>query len=80
MKNIGHEDLSWGEVAICNDYAEIVIDYCRENNIDLSGPFEAECGVLECNNKVLNFNEWCAYDLDHYIDDIIITIGMLVEQ
>ena len=47
MNYIEHEDLSWEEAAICSEYAEKVINYCRENNIDLSGPSDAEFGILE---------------------------------
>lgn len=76
MKNIEHEDLSWEEVAICNDYAEVVINYCRENDIDLSGPSEAESAILECNREELDFKEWCSLDLEYFLGDIIIAIGM----
>ena len=80
MNYIEHEDLSWEEEAICSEYAEKVINYCRENDIDLSGPDAAEYGILEFDRNGLNFNEWCACDLDYFIGDIIIAIGMTVEQ
>lgn len=80
MNYIEHEDLSWEEVAICSEYAEKVINYCRENDIDLSGPSDAEYGILEFDRNGLNFNEWCACDLDYFIGDIIIAIGMILEQ
>ena len=75
-----YENFSWEEVSICSEYAEKVINYCRENDIELSGPDIAEYAIRDFDSKVLNFNEWCACDLDYYIDDIIITIGMTVEQ
>ena len=79
MNYIERENLSWEEVAICSEYAEKVINYCRENDIDLSSPSAAEYGILEFDREVLNFNEWCACDLDNYIGDIIVAIGMAVE-
>jgi len=79
MNYIEHEDLSWEEVSICSEYAEKVISYCSENDIDLSGPSAAEYGILEFDREVLSFNEWCACDLDNYIGDIIVAVGMAVE-
>jgi len=79
MNYIERENLSWEEAAICSEYAEKVIGYCREKGIDLSGPSAAECRIMEFDREVLNFNEWCACDLDDYIGDIIVAIGMAVE-
>ena len=61
------------------EYAEKVIGYCRKNEIDLSSPAAAEMSIREFDREVLNFNEWCACDLDDYIGDIIAAIGMTVE-
>ena len=79
MNYIERGNLSWEEISICSEYAEKVINYCRENDIDLSGPSAAEYGILEFDREVLNFNEWCACELDDYIGDIIVAIGMAVE-
>ena len=79
MNYIEHENLSWEEAAICSEYAEKVIGYCRKNEIDLSSPDAAEMAIREFDREVLNFNEWCACDLDDYIGDIIAAIGMTVE-
>ena len=80
MKYIAHEKLGWDEASFCSDYAEKVIDYCRDKGIDLSNPAAAEYAIQEFDRKVTKFNEWCANDLDKYIGDIIAAISKTVKR
>ena len=75
MKNISYQEL-----LICQKYANEVIGYCRNCNMDLSGPDDARQGILEFDRKCFGFHEWFGYDLCDYIDNIITEIGMILEQ
>lgn len=80
MKYIVHEKLGWDEASFCSDYAEKVIDYCRDNGIALSDPTSAEYGIREFDRNVTKFSEWCANDLGKYIGDIIAIINKTAKR
>lgn len=76
MKNI-----SYGELANCQDYAEKVIDFYKLcNNGELPRyASDAECAVREYNKEHRGFKALYGYSMRGYINTIVDCIGMIVE-
>ena len=68
------------ELFICQKYANEVIGYCDEYNIELLTADDAKEGILEFDRKCIGFKEWFGYDLYDYLGDIIAEIGMILEH
>lgn len=76
MKNI-----SYGELANCDDYAEKVVDFYKMcNNGDLPKyASDAELAVREYNKEHRSFKALYGYSIRGYINTIVDCIGMIVE-
>ena len=76
MKNI-----SYGELANCQDYAEKVIDFYKMcNNGELPRyASDAEMAVREYNAEHRGFKCLYGYSIRGYIDTIVDCIGFIVE-
>ena len=77
MKNI-----SYGELADCQDYAEKVVNFYKFcNNGQLPKyPSDAELVVREYNNERRRFKDLYGYSIRGYIDTIVECIGFIVES
>ena len=76
MKNI-----SYGELAVCQEYAERVIRMyraCNHGNPPISAS-EAELAVREYNNDFTKFKHLYGTSIRGYIQTIVECIGMIVE-
>ena len=76
MKNI-----SWGELANCQDYAEKVIDFyklCNNGKLPMSKG-EAEIAVREYNKEHRSFKAIYGYSIRGYVENIVDCIGLIVE-
>ena len=76
MKNI-----SYGELANCQNYAELVIDFYKMcNNGELPRyASDAEMAVREYNKEHRSFKALYGYSIRGYIDTIVDCIGWIVE-
>lgn len=76
MKNI-----SYGELANCQDYAEKVIDFYKLcNNGDVPRyASDAEMAVREYNKEHRGFKALYGYSIRGYINTIVDCIGLIVE-
>ncbi len=76
MKNI-----SYGELANCQDYAEKVIDFYKMcNNGDVPRyASDAEIAVREYNKEHRGFKALYGYSIRGYINTIVDCIGLIVE-
>lgn len=76
------ENISWGEIANCQDYAEKVINFYKMcNNGELpKHASDAELAVREYNKEYRPFKSIYGYSIRGYIDTIVDCIGWEVEQ
>lgn len=74
------ENISWGELIDCQDYAERVVEYYKlKNNGELPlFASDAEETVREYNKKH-SFKSIYGYSIGEYIEDIVFQIGLMVE-
>ena len=73
------EDISWSEYACCYEYANQVIDYCKDMGHDLTGPSAAEWAIIDYDQKENSFSDQYGYEISDYFGTIIAEIGMIVE-
>ena len=78
MKN----NISWGELADCEAYAEEVIDFYKlRNKGDVpTNATDAELAIREYNKEYRSFKSMFGYSIRGYIDDIVFSIGFIVES
>jgi len=77
MKNI-----SYGELANCQDYAERVVELykkCNKGELPTS-QCDAELAIREYNKEHKKFKTLYGYSIRGYIPTIINNIGLIVEQ
>lgn len=76
MKNI-----SYGELANCQDYAEKVVDFYKMCNNGELPIYKSDAGlsVREYNKEYRSFKAIYGYSIRGYIDTIVECIGMIVE-
>lgn len=75
------ENISYGELANCQDYAEKVIDYYKMWNHGELPKYasDAELAVREYNKERRSFKALYGYSIRGYIDTIVDCIGWIVE-
>ncbi len=75
------KDISYGELANCQDYAEKVIAFYKLcNNGELPRyASDAELAVREYNKEHRSFKALYGYSIRGYIETIVDCIGMIVE-
>lgn len=75
------KDISYGELANCQDYAEKVVNFYKMcNNGDLPRTAsDAELAVKEYNKERRSFKAMYGYSIRGYVDTIVDCIGMIVE-
>ena len=73
------EDISWSEYAFCYEYANQVIDYCKNTGRDLFSPSSVECAIIDYDQEENSFYDQYGYELSDYFGTIITEIGMIVE-
>ena len=76
------KNLSWGELANCQNYAEHVLDFyklCNKGETPKTACV-AELAVREYNKERRNFKALYGYSIRGYIDTIVECIGLAVEQ
>ena len=73
------EDISWSEYAFCCEYANQVIDYCKNTGRDLFSPSSVECAIIDYDQEENSFYDQYGYELSDYFRTIITEIGMIVE-
>ena len=76
------ENISYGEWANCQDYAEKVIDFyklCNNGELPRTAS-DAECAVREYNKEHRGFKALYGYSIRGYINTIVNCIGWIVEQ
>ena len=75
------KDLSYGELANCQDYAEKVVSYYKLwNNGKLPmNSTEAELSVREYNKERRSFKALYGYSIRGYVENIVDCIGLIVE-
>lgn len=76
MKNI-----SYGELANCQRYAEKIVDFykmCNNGKMPMSAS-DAELAVREYNKEWVSFKALYGYSIRGYIDTIVDCIGLIVE-
>lgn len=73
------ENISYGEIAACYEYAEKVIAYSAENGLDITGPTEAECAILQYDKECNSFENEYEYPITEYLETIIDVMGLLLE-
>ena len=74
-------NMSWGELANCQDYAEKVVAFyrlCNKGDVPTS-PGDADCAIREYNKEWRSFKSLYGYSIRGYVDTIVNCIGMLVE-
>ena len=77
MKNISYEEL-----ANCQNYAEKVIEFytlCNNGEMPMNAS-DAELAVREYNKEHRSFKTMYGYSIRGYIETIVDCIGMIVEQ
>ena len=77
MKNI-----SYGELANCQDYAEKVVSFyklCNKGEMPTTAS-EAELAIREYNKERRKFKDLYGYPIRGYIQEIVYCIGYIVEQ
>lgn len=76
------KNLSYGELADCQQYAELVLNlYKKCNNGDAPrNASDAELAVREYNNEWRKFKHLFGYSIRGYIDTIVDCIGLMVEE
>ena len=70
------ENISYGEIAACYEYAEKV---SAENGLDITGPTEAECAILQYDKECNSFENEYEYPITDYLETIIDVMGLLLE-
>lgn len=77
MKNISYQEL-----ANCQDYAEKVVDFYKDaHNDELPmTASDAETAVREYNNEFCMFKKLYGYSIRSYVQTIVDCIGLIVEQ
>ena len=75
------KDISYGELANCQDYAEKVITFYKMcNNGELPrNASDAELAVREYNKEHRSFKVMYGYSIRGYINTIVNCIGWIVE-
>ena len=73
------EDISWSEYACCCEYANQVIDYCKNMGCDLFSPSSVEYAIIDYDREVNSFYDQYGYEISDYFGTIIAEIGMIVE-
>ena len=73
------EDISWSEYAFCCEYANQVIDYCKNTGRVLFSPSSVECAIIDYDQEENSFYDQYGYELSDYFGTIITEIGMIVE-
>lgn len=75
------KDISYGELANCQDYAEKVVNFYKMcNNGDLPRTAsDAELAVKEYNKERRSSKAMYGYSIRGYVDTIVDCIGMIVE-
>ena len=73
------EDISWSEYAFCYEYANQVIDYCKNTGRDLFSSSSVECAIIDYDQEENSFYDQYGYELSDYFGTIITEIGMIVE-
>jgi hypothetical protein len=76
------EDISYGELANCQTYAEDVLGFykkCNKGEVPRDAT-EAELAVREYNREFRNFKAMFGYSIRGYVDDIVQCIGLIVEK
>lgn len=76
------KDISYGELVICQDYAEKVISFYKMcNNGELpKTASDAEVAVREYNEEHRSFKTMYGYSIRGYIDTIVDCVGLIVES
>ena len=76
------ENISYGELANCQNYAEKVVSFYKMcNNGKLpSSSSDAECAVREYNKERRSFKSIYGYSIRGYIGNIVDCIGYIVEK
>ena len=72
-------DISWSEYACCCEYANQVIDYCKNMERDLFSPSSAKCAIIDYDREENSFYDQYGYEISDYFGTIIAEIGMIVE-
>lgn len=75
------KDISYGELANCQDYAEKVVSFykmCNNGELPLNKG-DAELSVREYNKEYRSFKALYGYSIRGYIDTIVDCIGWIVE-
>jgi hypothetical protein len=77
MKN----NISYGELANCQDYAEKVVNFYKfRNNGEVpTNTTDAELAVREYNKERRSFKSIYGYSIRGYIGEIVDSIGFMVE-
>lgn len=75
------KDISYGELANCQDYAEKVIAFYKMCNNGKSPMYasDAELAVREYNKEHRSFKALYGYSIRGYIETIVNCIGWIVE-
>ena len=75
-------DISYGELANCQDYAEKVVAYykfCNNGELPMYAS-DAEIAVIEYNNERRTFKSLYGYSIRGYIKTIVDCIGSFIEE
>lgn len=75
------KDISYGELANCQDYAEKVVAFykmCNNGELPMYAS-DAELAVREYNKEYRGFKALYGYSIRDYIDTIVDCIGWIVE-
>lgn len=76
------KDISYGELANCQDFAERVVSYyklCNHGELPMYIN-DAELAIREYNRERKSFKSLYGYSIRGYVDTIISCIGFIVEQ
>ncbi|MBO5828884.1 MAG: hypothetical protein J6R59_10605 [Paludibacteraceae bacterium] len=74
-------NISYGELANCQNYAEKVVNFykvCNNGKMPM-GIYEAELAVKEYNKEIRSFKAMYGYSIRGYVNTIVDCIGMIVE-
>ena len=76
------KDISYGELANCQDYAEKVVNFYKLcNNGELPKyRDDAELSVREYNKEHRSFKSMYGYSIRGYVENIVDCIGFIVES
>lgn len=76
------KDISYGELVICQDYAEKVVNFYKMcNNGEMPRcASDAEMAVREYNKEHRSFKALYGYSIRGYINTIVDCIGFIVES